>query len=360
MTISYLPDLPKRKLPIMIIGAGSIVKDAHLPAYQIADFEVVGITNRNRSKAEELASQFKIAKVYNTLEEALPVLPPDVVFDLTLPANFFAEYLRKLPDGALVLIQKPMGETMEQAQEILQICREKKLRAAINFQLRFAPFVIAAKNMIDQGIIGDLYDMEIRINVQTPWEHFEFLKNVPRLEIVYHSVHHIDCIRHFLGNPHGIYAKSIRHPTLTSMPESRSAMILDYGEEVRANIQTNHFHAYGAKHQESYIKWEGSKGAIKAKMGLLMNYPHGVPDVLEYCVKNSKGEYEWEEVPFKGSWFPEAFIGTMAQMMRVHEGSDSSLCTSVEDCIHTMACVEAAYASSRQGGVAPTSFLTKK
>ncbi len=357
MTIPYLPELPQNKLPIMIIGAGSIVKDAHLPAYRQAGFKVVGITNRNRKKAEELAVSFGITQVYNTIEEALPHLPPEVVFDLTLPASFFPEYLQKLPDGALVLIQKPMGETMEQAQEILRICRQKKLKAAINFQLRFAPFVIAAKHLIDRGIIGDLYDMEIRVNVQTPWDHFEFLKNVARLEILYHSVHHIDCIRFFLGNPKGIYAKTLRHPTLPSMPESRSTVILDYGDSVRANVQTNHFHCYGSKHQESYIKWEGSKGAIKAKMGLLMNYPHGVPDCLEYAVKNSQGEYEWQEVPFKGSWFPEAFIGTMSQMMRFHEGSDLSLCTSVEDCIHTMACVEAAYESSLQGGVSPEKFL---
>ncbi len=356
MTIPYLPELPKNKIPIMIIGAGSIVKDAHLPAYRQAGFEVVGITNRNRAKAEELASSFGISHVYHTLEEALPHLPKEVVFDLTLPANYFAEYLLKLPDGALVLIQKPIGETMEQAKEILRICRQKKLRAAVNFQLRFAPFVIAAKYLIDRGVIGDLYDMEARVTVQTPWDHFEFLKNVPRLEIVYHSVHYIDCIRHFLGNPKGIYAKTLRHPKLSSMAESRSSLILDYGESVRANIQTNHFHEYGSKHQESYIKWEGSKGAIKAKLGLLMNYPKGVPDLLEYATKNAKGEYEWQEIPVKGSWFPEAFIGTMSQMMRLQEGSDSSLCTSVEDCIHTMACVEAAYASSLQGGVSPQSF----
>jgi hypothetical protein len=30
---------------------------------------------------------------------------------------------------------------------------------------------------------------------------------------------------------------------------------------------------------------------------------------------------------------------------------------SVEDCIHTMACVEAAYASSEQGGIQPRQFL---
>jgi len=30
--------------------------------------------------------------------------------------------------------------------------------------------------------------------------------------------------------------------------------------------------------RRAFIKWEGTKGAIKAKMGLLMNYPDGGPD----------------------------------------------------------------------------------
>ncbi|MNE85622.1 hypothetical protein D3C80_1826400 [compost metagenome] len=53
----------------------------------------------------------------------------------------------------------------------------------------------------------------------------------------------------------------------------------------------------------------------------------------------------------EGSWFPEAFIGTMANLMRYKEGSSDVLYTSVEDVIKTMAVVESAYISSDKGGV---------
>src|ERR1022692_4060294 len=53
---------------------------------------------------------------------------------------------------------------------------------------------------------------------------------------------------------------------------------MDYGDMVRANIQTNHGHAYGPKHQESYAKWEGTRGAIKTRLGVLLDYPRGLPD----------------------------------------------------------------------------------
>ena len=358
MDIAYQPELPKQTHPIVIIGAGSIVRDAHLPAYRKAGFNVHGIWNRSLLPAQALADEYGISCVYESYDEALAHAPDNTIWDLTLPANLFAEYLEKLPDNAPVLIQKPMGENIEEARQILEVCQRKKLRAAINFQLRFAPFIMAAKDLIDKGVIGELRDIEARITSYTPWDHFPFLQHVPRLEIVYHSVHHIDCIRGFLGDPVGVYAKSIKHPELPDLPETRSSIILDYGESIRANIQTNHFHKFGSKHQESYFKWEGSKGAIKARMGLLMNYPTGIPDCFEYCQLDKDGSPgEWQEVSLEGSWFPEAFIGSMAQVMRHVEGTLDAMPTSVEDALRTMACVEAAHTSSHQGGVPIQQYL---
>ena len=60
----------------------------------------------------------------------------------------------------------------------------------------------------------------------------------------------------------------------------------DYGETMSVKINTNHDHDFGTQNQESYIKWEGTKGAIKAKMGLLMNYPDGLPDAFRITSYN--------------------------------------------------------------------------
>lgn len=343
--------------PILIIGAGSIVRDAHLPAYAKAGFTVAGIWNRNEAAARALAGRFAIGKVYERLEDMIATAPPGAIWDLTLPANLFATYLERLPDGAAVLIQKPMGETIGEARDILEVCRRKRLVAAINFQLRFAPYVAVARRLIESGAIGELRDIEARVTVHTPWNYFAFLRNVPRMEIVYHSVHYIDLIRSFLGNPRGVYAKTLRHPEMPDLPESRSTIILDYGDVVRANIQTNHFHKFGEQHQESYLKWEGSRGAIKARMGLLMNYPEGLADSLEICRLDAAPTPAWEPLSFEGSWFPDAFIGSMEQVIRHLEDPGQPMSTDVEDAYHTMACVEAAHTSSATGGIPLSQYL---
>jgi predicted dehydrogenase len=349
VNISYKPELPKHPRPICVIGAGGIVNDAHLPAYRLAGFEVVGILDLNRERAEKLAAKFGIPKVYATAEEMVAAAPTNAVYDIAIMAAEFLETLEKLPEGSTVLIQKPMGDNLEMANEILSCCRRKKLVAAINCQLRFAPFVSAARWLINQGYIGEIYDMEVRISVCTPWHLFPNVMNHPRLEILNHSIHYIDLLRSFLGNPASVLAKTLRHPA-KDLSSTRSTILFDYGDTLHAVINVNHDHEFGTDNQESFIKWEGTRGAIKAKMGLLMNYPDGVTDKFEYCLLEPGKKPVWYEQRLDGSWFPDAFVGTMSNLMRVAEGSDATLYTSVEDVIHTMAIVEAAYESSAKGG----------
>lgn len=359
MEIIYKPQLPETVQPIIIIGAGGIVADAHLPAYKKAGFTVHGIVNRTKSKAEKLAAEFQIPNVYESVKEAVAKAPENAVYDLTIMPEQYIEVLEQLPDGAAVLIQKPMGDNFAQAKEILDLCRKKKLVAAINFQLRFAPFVSAARYLIAQGMIGEVYDMEVRVTIKTPWEIFPHVMVHPRLEILYHSIHYVDMLRSFLGDPESVMAKTLKHPA-KPLSSSRSTILLDYGDTLHAVINTNHDHDFGAHNQECFIKWEGTKGAIKANVGLLMDYPHGVPDVFEYCLiekESAEGTTsenkvpEWKQLELEGSWFPEAFIGTMANLMRFKEGSSDVLYTSVEDVIKTMAVVESAYIASDKGGV---------
>jgi len=341
--------LPQTPRPIVSIGAGGIVHDAHYPAYRKAGFTVAGLFDLDQDRAQQMATQFNVPIVYASLAEAAAHAPADAVFDVAVPASAIPAVLRQLPDQRAVLIQKPMGENLAEARLIRTLCYEKKLTAAINFQLRYAPFVLAAKSLIDQGVIGKVHDLEVRVTVYTPWHLWGFLAKIPKPEILYHSIHYIDLVRSFLGEPQGVYCKSVKHPKALMMDGTRTNLIFDYGDVLRANVETNHHHEYGLRHQESYIKWEGDQGAIKVTMGLLMNYPRGEPDIFEYCVLQEGQAPEWKAVPLAGSWFPDGMIGTMASLMRYVEGSSDVLPTAVDDAFKTMAVAEAACLSSDGG-----------
>ena len=171
--------LPANPSPIVSIGLGGIVHDAHYPAYKIAGFDVVGGFDIDAERAALMRDQFNIPRLYDSLSQAITSAPEDAVFDIAVPGSAIANILREIPRGRAVLIQKPMGEDLAEARQILSICREQRLVAAINFQLRFAPFIIAARDMIERGLIGELYDMEFRVQCNTPWHLWPFLFPCP-------------------------------------------------------------------------------------------------------------------------------------------------------------------------------------
>ncbi len=350
-TIPQAPALPATPRPIISIGAGGIVRDAHQPAYRGAHFPVHGVFDRHRGRAEALAADFGIGEVYDSLEAAVTAAPAGCVFDVAVPATALVELIPQLPAGANVLIQKPLGEDLEAAQQLRTICQDRRLNAAVNFQLRFAPFIIAARHLVDSGAIGRLHSLDLRVTVKTPWDLWPFLRGIPRLEILYHSIHYVDLVRHFMGEPQGVYARTTRHPAYPCLAATRTGMIMDYGDEHTAAIVTTHGHDFGQRHQESYIRWEGTDGAIRAQMGVLMDYPAGADDVLEVCRGTGEGA-QWEPIPLEGTWFPDAFLGTMASVMCHADDPETPLPTQVDDACETMAVVEAAYLSSASGATA--------
>ncbi|MCG2590451.1 Gfo/Idh/MocA family protein [Rhodohalobacter sulfatireducens] len=341
--------LPNKKKSIAIIGAGGIVKDAHLPAYQNAGFDVAVIYDLNKEKAEILAEQFNISKAAQTLDEFHDIAnEKDCVFDLAVPANAILDVLSTLPDKSGVLIQKPLGENLTQAKKIFNLCEKKEITAGVNFQLRQAPFICQAKQMIETGEIGELHDIDIKMTVYTPWHLWDFLYELPRVEILYHSVHYIDLVRYFFGNPKSVYARTIKHPKMKDLASTKSNIYMDYGKLKRAAINTNHGHDFGPEHQESYIKFEGTQGAIKIQVGVNLDYPKGREDQFEYNkLSDQKG---WQRKEIDGSWFPDAFIGPMAGLMKKLEDPHYEYPNSISDAVETMKVVETAYLSSEKDG----------
>jgi predicted dehydrogenase len=336
-----LPSVPR---PIVVVGAGSIVRDAHLPVYARLGFPVAGLFDLDPQESRERAAAFGVARVFASLEEAAAV--PAAVFDLAVPPGEIAAILARLPEGAPVLMQKPMGRDLADARRIRDLCRARRLAAAVNFQLRFAPNMLALRDALERGFFGRITDVEVRLNLHTPWNYWAFLRGVPRLEVLVHSVHYIDLIRSLVGEPEGVYCRGVRHPDLDDYPDVRTSIILDYGDHLRCSLTLNHTHRFGSRHAVSQLKVEGTRGAAIARMGVNLNYPHGEPDELSLATAEAP---EWTDVLLRGSWFLEAFEGPMANLQRFVAGEDAALVSSAEDAFRTMAVVEACYESSARG-----------
>jgi predicted dehydrogenase len=340
----------KHPRPIIVVGSGGIARDAHLPAYRKANLPVASAVDADSAKASALAKDFNIPHATTSIKEAVERTPGDKIFDVAVPAPALLKVLPLLPDGAAVLIQKPMGQTLDEAHAIVDLCHRKGLIAAVNFQLRWAPNMLTARRITDAGLLGQLHDIEVQVSVHMPWQLWSFLSTAPRLEILYHSIHYIDLVRSWLGNPVSVYAKTVRSPRTPSLAATKTILTMDYGEWMRVNISTNHSHDFSLEMQRSYVQWEGTRGAMRAVMGVNLDYPKGKPDTLSYIEGGGETVNAWRTLPTHGNWFPDAFIGSMNSLQQYVTGESDVLPTRVEDALDTMRVVEAAYLSSEQGG----------
>jgi predicted dehydrogenase len=332
---------PSNPKPIVIVGAGGIVRDAHMPAYAKAGLTVGAVTDLDAGRAAALARDFAIPQVHGSVKEAAAAHGMGAVYDVAVPPQAILAILPDLPDGAAVLIQKPMGADLDQARAIRALCRDKGLKAAVNFQLRFSPMMMAARQAVEAGLIGDPLEIEVHLNIFTPWHLFPFLIPMKRVELLVHSIHYLDSIRALFGTPQAAFARSLGDPRAAEFAQTRTTVILDYGDARRGVMSINHNHQCGRKFQSAWFRVEGTEGAMMVKLGVCYDYPNGEADELWFCRNGD----QWRQVPLTGSWFTEAFMGPMRNVQRFDAGEDARLFSGVEDAFETMALVEACFAS---------------
>ncbi|MGI9357212.1 MAG: Gfo/Idh/MocA family protein, partial [Rhizobiaceae bacterium] len=234
------------------------------------------------------------------------------------------------------------------ARAIRSIVREKRLKAAVNFQLRFSPKMLAAADAINRGMIGELLEIDVEVNIFTPWHMFPFLEGADRVELSLHSIHYLDMIRALAGNPASVFCRSMSDPRSPTVTQTRTSAILDYGGTLRVLMNINHNHS-DQKFQHATFRIEGMEGEMMIKMGVLYDYPQGEPDELWIRRKDS----DWRSIPLNGTWFPDAFVGKMSNVLRCDGGEDEVLVSEVEDAFGTMALVEACFDANDLKGVVP-------
>jgi len=350
LNIDNLPQnwpLPKRPRPIIFIGAGGIVRSCHIPAYRKAKFPLEGLVDLDLKTAWDTARAHKIHRIFNSIHATWDI--PGVVYDVAVPATGIESVLRQVPKGSAVLIQKPFGVDLKSAKRLLALCRKRKLTAAVNFQLRYAPNMMALRALLAKGALGRVTDVEVRVNLFTPWGQWKFLEGIPRMEILYHSIHYLDLLRSLFGEPKGVVCRTYKNPRLPkNYADAGHSALLDYGPFIRCSLHTNHAFDRGPRHSMVELKVEGTKGVAVAHMQQKLNSPEESKghDALEV----SLGSAKWRKVRLKGDWFPDAFQGPMANLQRYVSGEDKVLHTRVEDAVKTMALLEAMYTSSRTQG----------
>lgn len=330
---------------IAAIGAGAIMDVAHLPAYRRGGLPVHGITDLDLGRATAVAERHGIGRVYAGLAEVLADETVPVV-DIAVPADRQPAIVEAaLLAGKHVLAQKPFAPDVATGARLVDLAEERGRVLAVNQQLRFDEGPAAAYAMIERGWIGTICSLSITVDIWTPWSDWPWLLEVPRLEIVYHSIHYHDLVRWFLGEPERVFCLAGRTPGQRPRGEIRTTSSYRYRGDLVAVVQTNHTNAYGDARAEFRI--EGTAGVIKGTFGLLYDYPRGRPDTVE-ITSSVLGTDGWVPYPVTTRWIPDAFLGPMASVLAAVAGGAAPRSTG-RDNLGTLALVQALYRSVQTG-----------
>jgi predicted dehydrogenase len=331
--------------PIGIVGTGGVLDVGHMPVYKAAGIPVRAIWGRNRGNAERLAQTHGIARIHDTLDDLLAD-PEVAVVDIAVTPEAQVEIaLRALEAGKDVMCQKPLALDIADAERIADRAEALGRKVAVQQQMRYEEGMLAARAMIERGWIGEVSTISFYVNIDTNFGEWGWLSEVPRLELYFHSIHYIDTIRAFFGEPTSVFGTQWRLPGQKPVGETRTLSVLTYPGDLRAVVHSNHENPAGDN--EARFRIDGSEGSIRGNLGLLYDYPEGRPDTLELWSRVMPTD-GWLPYPVTRRWVPDAFLGPVGSLFRAI-AEDSEPESGARDNLKTLRLVEALYQSGETG-----------
>lgn len=344
-----LPDLNHRASPtfktdygIGIVGAGSIVEAAHLPAYRKAGLNVRGIVDLDAERAAALADRFGVALSYGILDEMLSD-PEVAIVDIAVPPWAQENIVRKvLAAGKDVLCQKPLAVDLEVATVLVEEAATSGRHLAVNENMRWDPAMRASRQLVREGWIGTPTVADISINYNEKWSTWPWLMTTERLTILFDAIHPLYSLRMIFGEPEGVFCATSRSPDQAERGETGAMITLQYPGELLASLSD--YSRTPTDDHSATFRFDGTEGSIKGTLGIWYDYPHGRADTLEYSSTTRSPGY-WVSAALTGRWIPDAFAGPMLALMEsVDRGTEPE--NSGAEHLKTLRLIEAIYLSS--------------
>ncbi len=340
-----LPD--KKDFRIGNIGAGFIVREQHLVAYRSVGFNPYAITSLNREESEAVAKRHSIPNVYDSWQELLQDEQVEIL-DIAVPPDQQLAIVREAVKHKHIkgiLCQKPLAMNLQEAVDIVRLCKDAGIKLGVNSNMRYDPSIRALKTLLEKNLLGKVVLASIDMRAIPHWQ--GFLQKYDRIEILNMGIHHIDVFRYLFGDPEKITATTRRDPrTEFNHIDGVSQYTFQYADETMATSLDDVWAWPGeGAEKDFYIKWRvvGEDGMAEGRIFWYAETP--TPSTIKFTSK--KYPNQWFEPALNRLWFPDAFRGTMAQLLRAVEAGTEPEIGGVDN-LHTMAAVEACYRSIQE------------
>ena len=184
---------------VLVAGCGNMGASHARAYYKMGEFEIVGLVSRGPASRERLSAELGGLPQFSDYYAALAATKPDAVSINTYPETH-APYARAALDaGCHVFCEKPLAETVEEAQSIVDAARARNRKLVIGYILRVHPawvrFIEIARTL------GKPLVMRMNLNQQsrgTAWQSHRNLMD-SMSPIVDCGVHYVDVMCQMTG-----------------------------------------------------------------------------------------------------------------------------------------------------------------
>ena len=155
------------KFRVGIIGAG-YVSAHHIRALKsLSSVQIAGVADLDLARAQAVAKTFDLPNAYGSVKELL-ASGVDVVHVLTPPAFHAALSIQALQAGAHVLVEKPMAETLEECERMMEAARASGRTLGVVHSARLDPIVLRGVEIVRGGSLGKILSIDFHRSSNYP------------------------------------------------------------------------------------------------------------------------------------------------------------------------------------------------
>lgn len=330
---------------VAIVGAGYFAR-FHFDGWsRIPGVTLVGVADLDVAKRAAMARDFNIAHTFETADGMLDAIACDVLDIATPPPSHAALVKLGLARGVTVVCQKPFCTNYDEAVATTALADADPNKLIVHENFRFEPWYRAAKDLLDQGVLGDLYQITFRMRPgdgQGPDAYLArqpYFQQMPRFLIRETAIHFIDTFRYLLGEIEGLSADLRRlNPAIAG--EDAALITFKFASGVRGVFDGNRLADHPAADRRKTMgeMWiEGAKGTLRLDgFGRLFLRQHGSNDEAEIA-------FEWLDRGYGGDC-----VHLFLKHVAMHLQDGAPLETTAHVYMRNLQIEESVYCSHRQ------------
>ncbi|HEX2541725.1 MAG TPA: Gfo/Idh/MocA family oxidoreductase [Caldimonas sp.] len=327
------------------VGAGYFSR-FHLEGWrELADAEVVAWCDTDRSRADALAADFAIPRVFTTVDAMLDEVRPDLLDVVTPPPSHAALVALAHGRGIPVICQKPLTPSWGESVALAEAVAESGTLCVVHENFRFQPWYREARRFIDDGRLGTPHSVAFRLRPgdgQGPRAYLDrqpYFQQMPRLLVVETAIHWIDTFRFLLGEVEAITARLRRlNPAIAG--EDAAYLLIEFRDGPTGLFDGNRLNDHVADDPRRTMgeMWlEGSAGVLRLDgQARLFWKPHQAPE----------REHAYDRGP---ATFGGGCCGALQRHVAAHLLHGTPVENTVADYLANLRIQEAAYESHARG-----------